>query len=328
VKAHWSDGHVGEYSKRWMRKLGDKPKVGPWGASVTWDAEHFNKEAAAWGKNPITYEGFMQNKHDSGMSRLMENLNRWGVATIEGVPHESGEPTEKLLEMIGPIRNTHYGGFYDFTADLAKKDTAYTNQALAAHTDTTYFTEPAGLQAFHVLSHKDGKHSGPAEGGETILVDGMRAAVLLEKADPKAFEVLAETRIPWYANGNAEACITPDQRYPVIERHTESGLIKRIRWNNDDRGTVPVESAVEWYDAARKFHALLSSPEMQIQMKLRPGTLLIFNNWRVLHGRTAFSGDRRVCGAYINRDDFQSRWRLSKATNDFYQPVVAFQDDL
>lgn len=30
----------------------------------------------------------------------------------------------------------------------------------------------------------------------------------------------------------------------------------------------------------------------------------------------------------VNRDDFQSRWRLSKATNDFYQPVVAFQDDL
>lgn len=31
------------------------------------------------------------------------------------------------------------GGFWDFTADLAHGDTAYTNLALKAHTDSTYF---------------------------------------------------------------------------------------------------------------------------------------------------------------------------------------------
>lgn len=25
---------------------------------------------------------------------------------------------------------------------------------------------------------------------------------------------------------------------------------------------------------------------------------LVFNNWRVMHGRTAFKGTRRICGAY------------------------------
>jgi len=27
-------------------------------------------------------------------------------------------------------------------------------------------------------------------------------------------------------------------------------------------------------------------------------TCLVFDNWRVLHGRSAFTGHRRMCGAY------------------------------
>ena len=39
---------------------------------------------------------------------------------------------------------------------------------------------------------------------------------------------------------------------------------------------------------------------------LEPGWVLIVNNWRVLHGRTAFSGERSVVGCYISRTDFLS----------------------
>ena len=42
------------------------------------------------------------------------------------------------------------GGFWDFTSDLSRKDTAYTTLALGVHTDTTYFSNPAGLQLFHL----------------------------------------------------------------------------------------------------------------------------------------------------------------------------------
>ena len=38
----------------------------------------------------------------------------------------------------------------------------------------------------------------------------------------------------------------------------------------------------------------------------------VFDNWRVLHGREAFTGKRRMCGGYIARDDFISKF---KATN-------------
>lgn len=34
----------------------------------------------------------------------------------------------------------------------------------------------------------------------------------------------------------------------------------------------------------------------------------VFDNHRVLHGRTKFSGERRLCGGYISGDDYRSRF--------------------
>ena len=42
------------------------------------------------------------------------------------------------------------------------------------------------------------------------------------------------------------------------------------------------------------------------------GELLIFNNWRILHGRGSFSGDRKMSGCYINKEDFDSSCRIHK----------------
>jgi trimethyllysine dioxygenase len=40
---------------------------------------------------------------------------------------------------------------------------------------------------------------------------------------------------------------------------------------------------------------------------MKPGTAVIVDNWRVLHGRSSFTGKRRLCGAYLNWDDYRSR---------------------
>jgi hypothetical protein len=240
---------------------------------------------------------------------------------VSDTPFHDAEATRKLLERIAFIRITHYGGFYDFIPDLAMADTAYTNLALPAHTDTTYFTDPAGLQAFHMLSHVSPPGTGVdgPVGGKSLLVDGFHAAEVLKKEDPKAFEVLSEVRLPWHASGNEGITIAPDQRYPVIEVERDTGELHRIRWNNDDRGVVPFDGSYspdDWYDAARKWDAILRRQDVEYWTQLKPGTTLsklrpeelqdvlflmrlqVFDNWRVLHGRSAFTGIRRICGGY------------------------------
>jgi trimethyllysine dioxygenase len=137
------------------------------------------------------------------------------------------------------------GGFYDFTADLASADTAYTNIALDAHTDTTYFSDPAGLQAFHLLSHTEGS------GGSSLLVDGFRAAVDLKAQDPAAYELLSTVNVHAHASGNDGVSIMPYRGFPVLQ-HNKDGALVQVRWNSSDRAAIdlPLEEVQMWYDAA------------------------------------------------------------------------------
>lgn len=79
-------------------------------------------------------------KSDEGVLDWLKKIYRFGFAFVDGCP-PTPEATEELIRRISFIRETHYGGFWDFTADLAHGDTAYTNIELGSHTDTTYFSD-------------------------------------------------------------------------------------------------------------------------------------------------------------------------------------------
>ena len=212
---------------------------------------------------------------------------------------------------------TDSGGFYDFTSDLTMKDTAYTSLALGAHTDTTYFTDPAGLQMFHLLSHTDGA------GGMSLLIDGFKAARDLKRMSGKSYEAMSRIPVPWHASGNEGVTITPAKGFPVLnfaDHYVEerNPRLLQVRWNNDDRGVVGLRErdimrADKWYTAARLWSDILKREDMQYWAQLEPGRPLstshsclafqtndrvVFDNWRVLHGRSAFTGKRRICGGY------------------------------
>ena len=160
------------------------------------------------------------------------------------------------------------GGFWDFTSDLSIKDTAYTSLALGAHTDTTYFTDPARLQMFHLLSHTEGS------GGASLLVDGFRAAKLFSIQDPESFRVLEAVPVPSHANGNQGISLQPCRRLPVL--NTQGGVLTQVRWNNDDRAAFPGQQETtytveQWYNAARKWVQILRSRDSEYWEQLRPG---------------------------------------------------------
>ena len=87
------------------------------------------------------------------------------------------EATRELATRIGYVRETIFGGMWDFTANLAFKDTAYTSAAIGPHTDGTYSIDPPGFQLFHCLKF-DGT------GGESTLVDGFKVADQIRQYDP------------------------------------------------------------------------------------------------------------------------------------------------
>lgn len=228
--------------------------------------------------------------------------------------------TQSLLERIAFIQHTHYGGFWEFTSSSTPTDTAYTNLPLAVHTDTTYLSNPCGLQMFHLLSHTKGT------GGESLFVDGYPAAAYLRDRRPLLYNVLSRTKILSHASGNTEvgeldnaACdplgspVFGGGQFLSANNFEESGLGHKaevpdprkvrlqIRWNNDDRDAQTwgsLCSMEQWYKAAHEWSRILKMKQFVIKLKLSPGQPIIFDNWRYLHGRTRFSGDRRICGGY------------------------------
>lgn len=208
---------------------------------------------------------------------------QYGFCIVQDTPHQNPDATQKLLERIAFIRETHYGGFYDFEPNLAKADTAYTTQALPLHTDTTYFSDPVGVQALHILHHLNEDGSPALEGGETILVDGFKAAFALNQ---KAHKVLRKVRLPFHASGNEGITIGPDGLYPVLEGEPGDGPkspLRRVRWNNTDRGVVPFiargrpsdqYTVQEWYQAAAEYNRLVNDPSFQYRFRLQPGQVL------------------------------------------------------
>ncbi|KAK0326327.1 hypothetical protein LTR82_002167 [Friedmanniomyces endolithicus] len=244
-------------------------------------------------EDPPTVE-YADVKAGPGMASLLKTIRARGFAFVDNMP-ATPEATESLLKCIGPIRNTHYGAFYDFTSDLSSKDTAYTSEALDLHTDNTYFTDPAGLQALHLLSHTDGT------GGESCLVDGFAAAEQLYAQDKGAYLRLSDTGVYAHASGNDGVSIQPAQAYPTFTHSEQYKKLIQVRWNNADRAGVATrwKQLGRWYDAAAKFDAILNDQRNQYWFQLKPGRMLLFDNWRVLHGRAAFTGKAKDVWGYI-----------------------------
>ena len=69
---------------------------------------------------------------------------------------------------------------------------------------------------------------------------------------------------------------------------------------------------IQFYEALKEFDIMANSDDYQWKRVLKPGELLIFNNWRVLHGRSLFKGSRKMSGCYINKEDFDSCCRMNK----------------
>lgn len=97
-------------------------------------------------------------------------------------------------------------------------------------------------------------------------------------------------------------------RFHMIE------IIKMLvhRYNLYDRSPrvpFPASESNLFYKGVRRLAVAISRLEGRWSLLLEPGTVAFINNWRVLHGRSAYLGQRSMCGAYIAMGDLLSRAR-------------------
>lgn len=240
---------------------------------------------------------------DAAAADWLDRIARFGFCIVSGTP-TTMVATEALARRIGYVRETIFGGMWEFQADLSRADTAYTNHTLLPHTDGTYSQDAPGIQVLHCLAF-DGT------GGESTMVDGFRVAAQLRVAEPELYEVLSTVEVPGRYVGDG---VHLRAARPVF-RHDIDGLLVQVSFNNADRApfSLPTDEMRRFYEALRAFERRVNDERLQWRRVNHPGDALVFDNWRVLHGRLGYTGHRHLCGCYVNREDFLSRRRMLAA---------------
>ena len=225
-------------------------------------------------------------------------MRDYGFAILDSVPRESGQVLE-VIRQFGFVRETNYGRLFEVRTRVDPNNLAYTNLGLGCHLDNPYRDPVPGLQLLHCLESS-------AEGGESILQDGFMAASTLRDENPRHFLILSRN---WINFRFRDASSDLRSRVPLIEVNARDEVI-RVRFNNRSIDTLrlPPERMKSFYPAYRHYAEILERRELQVVFKLQPGELMLFDNTRVLHARTAFSaaGSRHLQGAYSDLDGLYS----------------------
>src|SRR5438876_1025702 len=119
---------------------------------------------------------------DNALGRWLAAVRRYGFAVMTETPTGSGSLC-KVAELFGYVRETNYGRWFDVRAEVNPNNLAYTNLGLQAHTDNPYRDPVPTLQILSCLENT-------VDGGESVVVDGFRAAQRLRDEDPKSFDLL------------------------------------------------------------------------------------------------------------------------------------------
>ena len=152
-----------------------------------------------------------------------------------------------------------------------------------------------------------------------MLVDGFRLAEEIQKRNPEHFHILSSVPIPYHHTDEDHKFINYNIPF-IIDPKTDR--VSRVHFNNTDRlpfdntsikamqrlaVTDKTQALFKLYKALQTFLQTMKDEAIEYRFRLEPGRALLFNNHRVLHGRKAFTGQRKMCGGYINREDYISR---------------------
>ncbi|XP_063700953.1 trimethyllysine dioxygenase, mitochondrial [Culicoides brevitarsis] len=296
----WSDGHQSSYDLEFLYK---------YQYHVRLPAYKTSKEIL-WNQSSIQELNYARVdvgdllKSDSTVRIVLDSLIKYGVAFIENVP-ATEKGTETAITRLFPIMKTFFGEMWTFSDTKDHDDFAYTKNFLPAHNDNTYFNDASGLQILHCIQH-DGK------GGENLAVDGFYVLQQLKSLHPETYDRLCnEYQVP-------SEYIEPGRHHrytaPVVKVNSLTGCPEQLRFNINDRAvldTIPLEKMQQFYKDMHLLGGLIQSKENEWWFKLNPGTVFIFDNWRVLHGRQQYTGKRVMSGSYVLRTEFLSAARVA-----------------
>jgi alpha-ketoglutarate-dependent taurine dioxygenase len=244
------------------------------------------------------------------LTRLLQD----GIAFLTEVPRVDAGILEAMT-LVGRVAETNYGLVFDVRAVPQPENLAYSDVGLGLHTDNPYRDPVPGFQALHTLI-------AAPDGGESLFADGFALAEHLRESAPQAFAILTRTAVPFrYRSRDADLYA----ERPLIELDCR-GAVAAVHYNSRSIGPLrlPAAECSSFYAAYRHFGELLRQRRFQASTLLGNGEVVVFDNQRILHGRTGFASAkhaRHMRGCYLTRDSvFSETALLRRRTNTGEQP--------
>jgi gamma-butyrobetaine dioxygenase len=294
LRVKFSDGHEATFStEELLAEAALPPSSHDCPAPRLWDGTLRALPRMRWHAEPNPAE----------LISWLEAFLSFGFVIFEGVPTTPGSVL-RVGSMFGFTRETNFGALFNVRSTPEATDLAYTAIALDPHTDNPYRSPVPGIQLLHCLVNE-------TSGGLSTLVDGFAVAQALRTAEPAAFDILSTTPVRFkYIDADTELTASG----PPIELDV-SGAVKGIHFSPrlDFVPLFPPQQLDAYYRARRKFDQRLRAAEFEIRFLLRGGELVMFDNCRLLHGRTGFDpaeGLRHLQGCYIDIDGPRSLYRV------------------
>ncbi|HXW73344.1 MAG TPA: TauD/TfdA family dioxygenase [Steroidobacteraceae bacterium] len=303
-RVRFSDGHEASFVAEELlteAALADNSHDCP--APRLWEGTLAELPRARWRADPA----------DAELLSWLEAFLTLGFVIFEGVPTAPASVLE-VGAKFGFTRETNFGALFDVRSTPDATDLAYTALSLDPHTDNPYRAPVPGIQLLHCLANE-------TRGGLSTLVDGFAVAQALRREEPAAFDILTSTPVRFkYIDTATELTASA----PPIELDV-TGALKAVHFS-PRLDFVPLfapQRLDAYYRARRAFDHRLRAPQFEIRFLLGAGDLVMFDNCRLLHGRTAFDpaeGLRHLQGCYIDIDGPRSlyrvlRRRLGRATD-------------
>jgi len=251
-----------------------------------------------WGKDMskhIPNLDYKSAKSDKALLlQWLKSLYCYGFAKMIGGKIESGALIQ-IADLFGYVRETNYGKWFEVRSEVNAINLAYTNLGLQAHTDNPYRDPVPTIQILYCLENS-------ASGGDSTVVDGFNAAIHLKDKNPDYFNLLSKYCARFEYNGDKGVHL--QSRRPMIELSPDGELIA-VRFNNRSAAPiidVPYQDMENYYKAYRAFSDIINDPALAVNFKLNPGECFVVDNTRVLHARTAYSGEgtRWLQGCYVD----------------------------
>ena len=294
----WEDDHESRYSFDWLSEhaYDDTARQSRAFKPEIWD------EALRLAPPKFNYSDIADD--NAQLLQVLQRVRDHGICFLRAAPAEAGI-VEALSLRFGFPQESNFGRVQDLVFDPAMRSIANDIKALKPHTDEPYRASPPGILLFHCIANDQ------TGAGSTTFVDGFEIAEQLRVHDPEGFYALCNNSQAFRRHFAEDVDLIAE--FPIISLD-EFGNLCGIRIN--DRVAAPATIAPDQIEAYyRGLHYLLrqsENPDLIMHLTLQPGDIAIFDNHRVLHGRTDLTvdGKRWLQWVQIERGDFHSNLRI------------------